>query len=129
MSNTQSLDTNQLEKLTLDEKLKLREMLDQNIADERPKIIFEKYLDIASFLQKNGLDLKSFCEIGERQYTATNKRKKPPISFPTTTGAERKLEVKFSDGVNNWAGRGKVPRWLRDHINDGREMHEFAVQP
>lgn len=29
---------------------------------------------------------------------------------------------------NTWAGIGKRPQWLRDYIEQGRELSEFEVQ-
>lgn len=42
-------------------------------------------------------------------------------------GSDR--SAKYSDGNGNtWGGRGPRPRWLRDAIDAGRTLEEFAVK-
>jgi DNA-binding protein H-NS len=36
--------------------------------------------------------------------------------------------VKFRDeGGNTWGGRGPRPRWLREALASGKQLHDFAV--
>lgn len=35
--------------------------------------------------------------------------------------------VKFRDGENTWAGRGKMAGWLKKHVDAGRSIEEFRV--
>lgn len=35
--------------------------------------------------------------------------------------------VKYRDGENTWAGRGKMANWLKIHIAAGRSIDEFKV--
>lgn len=38
-------------------------------------------------------------------------------------------EVKFrNDSGGTWGGRGKRPQWLRDAINSGKTLADFAVK-
>lgn len=46
----------------------------------------------------------------------------------TTSGSNR--DAKFGDGQGNWwSGRGPRPHWLRDALNAGRLLEEFALAP
>ena len=41
-----------------------------------------------------------------------------------------KVAVKYRDSrepSNQWTGRGMKPRWLREYVNAGRALEEFAV--
>ncbi len=114
--------------LGLADLLKMQALVAQQIENKRPSVIYEKYLDLVEFLRESKLDLKEFCEIGGAQYTNENKRKKPPITLPFTTGNERKLGVKYTDGKNHWAGRGKTPKWLREQLEKGHSMDEFLAK-
>ena len=35
--------------------------------------------------------------------------------------------VKYRDGENTWAGRGKMTNWLKKHVDAGRSIDEFKV--
>lgn len=35
--------------------------------------------------------------------------------------------VKYRDGENTWAGRGKMANWLKKHVDAGRSIDEFKV--
>lgn len=35
--------------------------------------------------------------------------------------------VKYRDGENTWAGRGKMATWLKKHVEAGRSIDEFKV--
>lgn len=38
-------------------------------------------------------------------------------------------EAKFRDEAGNvWGGRGPRPKWLRDALNAGKQLSDFAVQ-
>lgn len=36
--------------------------------------------------------------------------------------------VKFRDGENTWAGRGKRPRWLQEKLAAGAKLEDFLVK-
>ena len=40
---------------------------------------------------------------------------------------KRVAAIKYRDGDNLWSGRGSYPRWLREAIEQGRRLEEFAV--
>ena len=45
-----------------------------------------------------------------------------------TNGARAVKSAKYSDGQGNtWSGVGKRPYWLRDALNAGRKLEEFAT--
>lgn len=129
MSNDQVMQKEDLKSsLELQDLIKMREQLDAEIESKRPSVIYEKYLGLVNFLSQNNLDIREFFEIGESHYLTEHKRKKPPVTLPATTGAERKLNVKYSDGKNHWAGRGKTPGWILDYLEKGHSMDEFLVK-
>ena len=128
MSNDQALKKDDLANAELQDLIKLREQLEAEINNKRPSAISENYLGLVDFLTSNNIDLREFFEVGERHYVNEHKRKKPPLTLPTTTGAERVLGVKYSDGKNQWAGRGKTPKWMVDLIAAGHSMDEFLVK-
>lgn len=128
MSNDQALKKDDLANAELQDLIKLREQLEAEINNKRPSAIYEKYLGLVDFLSSNNIDLREFFEVGERHYVNEHKRKKPPLTLPTTTGDERVLDVKYSDGKNHWAGRGKTPKWILKLIEAGHTMDEFLVK-
>lgn len=38
-----------------------------------------------------------------------------------------KPTVKYTDGVNVWKGRGKMPAWLKEHIESGKSLEDFLA--
>jgi DNA-binding protein H-NS len=38
-----------------------------------------------------------------------------------------KVAAKFRDGENTWSGRGIKPKWLKAHLDAGRDINDFAV--
>lgn len=41
--------------------------------------------------------------------------------------ATKKVKVKYSDGRNNWTGRGKMPLWIKSHIQGGGKLESLSV--
>ena len=41
--------------------------------------------------------------------------------------AKSKVKVKYSDGQNNWTGRGKMPLWVKKHLESGGQMDSLKV--
>jgi DNA-binding protein H-NS len=39
-----------------------------------------------------------------------------------------KASVKYRDGTNTWAGRGKRPRWLQEKLAEGAKLEDFLVK-
>ena len=47
---------------------------------------------------------------------------------PAKPVKEKKVTiVKYRDGENTWAGRGKMANWLKKHVDAGRSIDEFKV--
>lgn len=42
-------------------------------------------------------------------------------------GRKQVLPVRYSDGVNEWSGRGKVPNWLKEKIDKGFDKELFRL--
>ena len=38
-----------------------------------------------------------------------------------------KVKVKYSDGQNNWTGRGRMPLWVKNFIQSGGELASLSV--
>ena len=54
------------------------------------------------------------------------------ISDPSKSSARKggKVAVKYqnpANPANKWTGRGMKPKWLRELIEQGRQLEEFAV--
>jgi DNA-binding protein H-NS len=54
--------------------------------------------------------------------------------FPSAKGqkadvapVKNKVKVKYSDGRNNWTGRGKMPLWIKSYIQGGGQLASLAV--
>ena len=54
--------------------------------------------------------------------------------FPSAKGAQessvvqkKKVKVKYSDGKNNWTGRGKKPLWVVEFLRTGGDLSSLAV--
>jgi DNA-binding protein H-NS len=44
-------------------------------------------------------------------------------------GGKAAIVVKFrNDAGGTWGGRGKRPQWLRDALNAGKKLEDFAVK-
>lgn len=61
------------------------------------------------------------------------KRGRPARSAPmgdATKPRKRtgKVAVKYRDGDNTWAGRGKRPRWLQDKLAAGARVEDFLAK-
>ena len=44
--------------------------------------------------------------------------------------SRRKVKIRFRDTENEnntWTGRGKQPKWLQAHVENGRDIKEFEV--
>ena len=54
--------------------------------------------------------------------------------FPATKGEKetssvqkQKVKVKYSDGQNNWTGRGRMPLWVKANIQAGGNLAALEV--
>lgn len=44
-----------------------------------------------------------------------------------TAVIKSKVKVKYSDGQNNWTGRGRMPLWVKDFVAAGGELSSLNV--
>jgi DNA-binding protein H-NS len=42
--------------------------------------------------------------------------------------ASKRATVKYRDGDNTWAGRGKRPAWLNERLASGAKLEDFLVR-
>lgn len=55
--------------------------------------------------------------------------KTSPFKRKKAKGAKPAIVVKFrNDAGGTWGGRGKRPQWLRDALNAGKRLEDFAVK-
>jgi len=54
--------------------------------------------------------------------------------FPSTKSSKvisvpvkSKVKVKYSDGQNNWTGRGRTPLWVKNFVQAGGEISSLSV--
>ena len=54
--------------------------------------------------------------------------------FPLQKGGQeaggvqkKKVKVKYSDGNNNWTGRGKKPLWVVEFLRTGGDLSSLAI--
>jgi DNA-binding protein H-NS len=54
--------------------------------------------------------------------------------FPSAKGqkaesapTKKKVKIKYSDGRNNWTGRGKMPLWIKAFTQGGGKLESLAV--
>ncbi len=53
----------------------------------------------------------------------------PAKKRKTKAAAKATPVVKFRDDTGNtWGGRGKRPQWLRDALNNGKQLSDFLVK-
>lgn len=56
------------------------------------------------------------------------KPRKATVAAKKKAGGSNPLEAKFRDGEGrSWSGRGPRPRWLRESLEQGRKLEDFAV--
>jgi len=53
----------------------------------------------------------------------------PSTKSPKVISApvKSKVKVKYSDGQNNWTGRGRTPLWVKNFIQAGGELSSLNV--
>lgn len=53
----------------------------------------------------------------------------PPVKAQKiSTGViKQKVKVKYSDGQNNWTGRGRMPLWVKSHLEAGGKLSSLNV--
>lgn len=45
----------------------------------------------------------------------------------TTSDLKPKVRVKYSDGQNNWSGRGRMPRWVKSFVESGGDLAALDI--
>lgn len=56
------------------------------------------------------------------------KLRKNPVAAKKKAEKPKTREAKYSDGEGrSWSGRGPRPRWLRDALEQGKKLEDFAV--
>ena len=114
MTKTYTQIVKQIEALKLEAEKLRRKEIDGVIARIREAITFYG-------LSSADLGLDVAPKGGARAKTAA---KRQSAKKPKTPG-----EVKFrNDSGGTWGGRGKRPQWLRDAINAGKKLEDFAVK-
>jgi DNA-binding protein H-NS len=69
-----------------------------------------------------GLTVKTKATAEKSAFPA--KRKKRKAAAPKTQAAAKYAD----DQGNTWVGRGKRPQWLRDALNAGKQLSDFAIK-
>lgn len=63
--------------------------------------------------------------------TFTSRKIRRPEARSRVTEASQRARkpaiVKYRDGENTWAGRGKRPTWLNERLKSGARLEDFAV--
>ena len=114
MTKTYTQIVKQIEALKLEAEKLRRKEIDGVIARIREAITFYN-LSSADL----GLDVATK---GRAKAKAAIKRQSS--KKPKTPG-----EIKFrNDTGGTWGGRGKRPQWLRDALNAGKQLQDFAVK-
>ena len=74
-----------------------------------------------------GLGNKPKAAVGPASMPVPIKRRGRKPGFKIKAQAVK--EVKFrNDSGGTWGGRGKRPQWLRDALNSGKALADFAVK-
>jgi DNA-binding protein H-NS len=98
MARTQSLGS-----MSVEELLKLR--------DDVGKVLNQKAVELEEQLSMLGGEVGT----GRRARRSVMKGRKVPVKYRDKQG-------------NTWAGRGAQPVWLREKLNAGARLEDFAVQ-
>lgn len=54
--------------------------------------------------------------------------RKRPVAAKKRSGNSKSLEAKYRDGDGrSWSGRGPRPRWLREALEQGKKLEDFAA--
>jgi DNA-binding protein H-NS len=65
--------------------------------------------------------------LGAKAKPAANKA--APVKRRKGKAGKPAIVVKFrNDAGGTWGGRGKRPQWLRDALNSGKQLSDFAVK-
>lgn len=78
-------------------------------ADERRKTVIEEIREIA---QRHAIDLPALA----KRVFAAQHRKSGPARY-------RDPENDF----NTWTGKGRRPKWLTDHLGNGKTLEQLAI--
>ncbi len=98
--------------LSDDELNKLRAKADaaaKRRADKARKTVIEKITELA---QRHAIDLPALA----KRVSAEPNRKSGPARY-------RDPENDF----NTWTGKGRRPKWLTDHLGDGKTLEQLAI--
>lgn len=141
----QTLKTKKLEGAVSIDNMELKDLLEQQdkiskaIQGKQTNNIKNLFTTVTEFLEENNIPLQKFLEIGGQEYRKTHRRKLPKLfegakieGFTTgTRPAKNPVEPIYRNPNNKqeeWAGRGKTPRWMQTLLNKGHKREEFLIE-
>ncbi len=98
----------------------LQQLAQEKLKEEIPGVIERINLAIA------------LCGIRPGDLTFPGKRgakpRKNAVAAKNKSGKSKPLEAKYRDGDGrSWSGRGPRPRWLREALEQGKKLEDFAA--
>jgi len=116
MTKTYAQVVKQIESLKLEAEKLRRNEIDGVIARIRGAISFYN-------LSAADLGLSGKAKPGPKAAAPAKSKKRKGAA------AKAPAVVKFANGTGGtWGGRGKRPTWLRDALNSGQQLSDFAVK-
>lgn len=83
--------------------------------------------NIREAIEAYGLTAEELFDAGARSVSTGSARRTTAVKMPAGKSAQR---TKYADGQGNeWGGRGPRPAWLRQAIDSGKSLEDFAVMP
>jgi len=103
-----------LDGLSVSDLTALQAQIDQQIKVKHQETRQEVKQQILALLAESGFSVADIFPAAKGQ---------KPESGP----AKKKVSVKYSDGRNNWTGRGKMPLWIKSFIQGGGKLESLAL--
>jgi DNA-binding protein H-NS len=103
-----------LEGLSVSDLTALQAKIDQQIKVKQEEARQEVKNKIIALLEESGLTISDLFPSVKGQKVLTSDSKP-------------KVKVKYSDGQNNWTGRGRMPLWVKSFIQAGGDLASLDV--
>lgn len=110
--------------LTLEEMIKQREQMDAAIKQRQEAEREAGLKQIVEIMQRLDLTPADVANV-----TRGNKPSKRPQAPPRSTkGAKIPPKYRDAESGNQWTGRGLMPQWLKQKIEEGKSLEDFLIQ-
>ncbi len=99
----------------------------ESVRQEELNGVIARIREAIAFYGLTGRDL-GFSSRTASADSAPKRRGRPPKAAAKRSTAAAQRAPKYRDNAGNvWSGRGPRPKWLRDALDSGKRLDEFAI--